>query len=460
MRARLTLSLLVATLGACSETLREAPPAPGDAGAVAAGSNAYASVGPTPTSAGGSGPIGGPAPVAGRTGGPGAGGAGGGIPHGASDAGAAGQGTSWVAEGPGRYLDLASPPVGLSEAGDRVVTGDGTLLIDQGPGSTLALATLPIATGLSADGRVVIGQSGPDVCSTPLRWDAAGIAVVGPMGRAVAVSGDGSIVGSTSAADPTCHSPPRRAFFWSAAGGIRSIAPLGDDTDTEMLAVSRSGTTLVGVSSAPAVRRGGSIVVQDVTTGAVSSGRGPPPTGPVGVLVSADGSVVAGTLVGDATLVPFVFSGGELQIMFPAVLPSQTFVADLSADGHTRLEMFTSAPQSLSSFSVEAGNPSLWRGSAPPEPLPGLLPVGSFERTLMTPDGSLIIGNPAPSTEGLVVEWGVQRQPRFLFADAPAFRARCGPFVTKVAVDGQTFAGTCNSTGRATGFVAHVPRGF
>jgi uncharacterized membrane protein len=115
------------------------------------------------------------------------------------------------------------------------------------------------ATGVSADGSVVVGhsQSGLTGAGVPrieaFRWTASdgmlGLGFPDPNRSysAVAVSADGSVVIGDSG-DPNV----REAFRWTAIGGISPLGFLDPSTPySEARALSADGSIIVGVSDTP-----------------------------------------------------------------------------------------------------------------------------------------------------------------------------------------------------------------
>ncbi|HYD84810.1 MAG TPA: hypothetical protein VEA63_12180, partial [Opitutus sp.] len=96
--------------------------------------------------------------------------------------------------------------------------------------------TNSIATGVSADGSVVVGREGGD--GRAFRWTAAtGTVLIGDANsEANAVSADGSVVVGTSESN---------AFRWTEAEGLETLA-IPDANSSEAYAISADRSTIVG----------------------------------------------------------------------------------------------------------------------------------------------------------------------------------------------------------------------
>ncbi|HEY1684527.1 MAG TPA: hypothetical protein VGG19_07180 [Tepidisphaeraceae bacterium] len=102
-----------------------------------------------------------------------------------------------------------------------------------------------MASGLSADGAVVIGTSN----DLPVRWTAAGVQNLGVLpssGTAVytaahGVSADGSVVVGTS-----LSSNQAQAFEWTATTGITALGGVAAGNDSQAYGVSADGTVIAG----------------------------------------------------------------------------------------------------------------------------------------------------------------------------------------------------------------------
>jgi len=129
-----------------------------------------------------------------------------------------------------------------------------------GPGDPFAEAT-----GVSADGSVVVGWGTGTMGMEAFVWDATGglrglggeLQIGGFMSAATGVSGDGSLVVGRSATNS--NATGTQAFIWDATNGMRPLADvlaaggvdLQDRDLIEANAISRDGTTIVGQARRP-----------------------------------------------------------------------------------------------------------------------------------------------------------------------------------------------------------------
>jgi hypothetical protein len=353
----------------------------------------------------------------------------------------------WIIEGAGRYMDLGSPPVGMSRVGDRVVERDGTLWIDGAPPSLVH--TIEVPMGISADGSSVFGQTQ----GAPLQavWTAKlGVQHYPQGGTLRASSADGKwYVGTRGTAVAVMRMPP----------GVSFSLRLDGDGVGEGLAVTPDGSKVIGISGArlfswmtpddksplPLARP---MALDDFQAGFWASG----------LFVSDDGSVVAGTVIAAGGSAAFVWTGTSgLKAIPRSSNRPESLAFALSADGSVVLGVDTNAPTNPSILVAQDGLPFTWSATRGSEALPVPAGVVGFETVSMTRDASLIFGNVTPNSGMPPVVWDDKRSPRPLFADAPLFLKRCHPVVTHVSADGKTFAGACGTSGRNTGFVARSP---
>ena len=155
------------------------------------------------------------------------------------------------------------------------------------------------ATGVSADGTIVVGYSSTagDIYDRAFRWTAeTGMVSLGVLSgshsRANAISADGLVIvgGSTSLA-----ALAQRAFRWTAGAGMEAIVAINGYTQSYATAVSSDGSTIVGVQNG--TEGGGDGFVWTVGTGAVSLGV---TTNAIVEGVSPDGSIVVGSTASGA----------------------------------------------------------------------------------------------------------------------------------------------------------------
>ncbi|WIY23646.1 hypothetical protein [Parasedimentitalea psychrophila] len=103
------------------------------------------------------------------------------------------------------------------------------------------------AHGVSADGAVVVGQSGSSVGTRAFRWDAAngmvdlGTSTGGSYSIAAGVSADGSVIVAQSHSGVGLN-----AFRWDAGSGMVSLGTLTGGTVSRAFGVSADGYVTVG----------------------------------------------------------------------------------------------------------------------------------------------------------------------------------------------------------------------
>ena len=106
------------------------------------------------------------------------------------------------------------------------------------------------ATGVSADGRVVVGASyDASSNSVPFRWTPEnGMQSIGTLGGSTAawgVSGDGTKITGNNGVD---------GFIWTQATGIQNISKPAGHNQTMPMAISLDGSTLVGYGNSDSFR--------------------------------------------------------------------------------------------------------------------------------------------------------------------------------------------------------------
>ena len=162
---------------------------------------------------------------------------------------------------------------------------------------------VPSARDLSADGSVAVGATRDGDSFVPMRWTASGGAVSlgtlqpGQSGTATGVSADGSVVVGWSGSKP---------FRWTASGGMQ---PLGNPSSGNAWGVSGDGTVVTGWASI-------NFQVQAYrwtqATGTVGLGTLPGSSGSAAYAISADGSTIVGTASGpDNTSQPIRWTQGD-----------------------------------------------------------------------------------------------------------------------------------------------------
>jgi len=262
-------------------------------------------------------------------------------------------------------------------------------------------ATESTATGVSADGAVVVGFSNSSVAAPEaFRWTVTGgLQGLGDLSgglarsQATGVSGDGGIVvgfSNSSVAAP-------EAFVWTAAGGLRGLGRLSGGVAplfSEALAISADGSTIVGRGTSTAGTAGRVAWFSDAPDGALAglgdlTGGGAPES--AATAVSADGSVAVGW--GNDTngqkAVRWSLPGGSAQLIGVGDLPGggAAFAAatGVSADGSVVVGFSNSTLGTPEAFVWDAAGGLRGLGF-----LPGGLPQS--QATGVSGDGTLVVG--------------------------------------------------------------------
>jgi uncharacterized membrane protein len=230
-----------------------------------------------------------------------------------------------------RWINGGSPQfLGVLPGGDSsVATGvsaDGSVIIGSGSssgdmssyrytvaGGMQSLSGEPpgfhyeYAKGVSGNGEVVVGYDNHNNDGGAFRWtEAGGREYIGtlpyggsPYSEALAISADGTvIVGQSSGV--VGPSSGRQAFRWTALSGITALNPLSGATNTVAEAASEDGLVIVGNSYVPGCVECGTLSRNNAvswTDQGPATLLGQVPGGDQGsnaLAVSGDGSVVAG----------------------------------------------------------------------------------------------------------------------------------------------------------------------
>jgi probable HAF family extracellular repeat protein len=245
---------------------------------------------------------------------------------------------------------------------------------------TLPGYTYSGATGVSADGSVLVGYCAKDSGSVPIRWTPQGDleslgSLGGQFGRAFSISADGStIVGWSQEVLP---SGPDKAFRWTATTGIQSLGTLGGSRSLAYC-VSADGSVIGGAAYSSETRTGafrwtaGAGMIDLGLSGNYSSAAG----------MSSDGSV----LVGGG---PFAYRWSAGSVEDLGLLNSQSASAvAVSADG--------SVITGINSVSTPQGHLDTqhvfrWTAATGMQDL-GAIGTTIATATAMSPDGSTIVG--------------------------------------------------------------------
>ena len=465
-RRQTILVAMASALGACTYDTRLAAPLD-DGGASRGEVASFTPYAPAGTGAGGGSSIGGASGSAML-----------------GQSGRAGSAASMTGTTEGGFVlyDLHFRPTAMSPDG-RVVAGNepGSTLADiwqaGTPATVLVIGDLEVA-GVGDQGSIVVGtQRGLPGCletngAAAARWS-GGFQDLGMLSGgdewsvATGVSADGKVVVGTSGAGTSCAHEAggpvvSEQGFWTLGQSVDAVGPVPGDSRSRALAVSTSGTTVLGLSLVDG-SGAGRLFVQSVIAGVLAVTPTRPPVllldepdqrqvdaGVIGAYVSADGSVVAGTLVDDAqSSTPLAWHAfrwtraGGLAMLAPTPDASNAAVVGLSADGATVIGYESSAIPDL--FSGRAVGV---RWTAAGVELVSKEPTSPY---IVNADATTIVGGNVTPTVWRGESAGLPGVP--LFADAPLFAARCAsPIVTAISDDGLTFAGSC-ATGPA-GFVA------
>ncbi len=255
------------------------------------------------------------------------------------------------------------------------------------------------ANGISADGRVVVGERDEQA----VFWNSASgsYVVIDPrpdwVGYAVATSANGSVVvGSTRQVLPVNPlSPNLTAFRWSEATGMIFLGPSGSVHSTAA-GVSSDGSVVVGSSS----DGGGDVAFRwtepggSVLLGALPGGVGNSNASGV----SGDGSIVVGSSTMDLQGNQHAFRWTEAIGMVDLGLPANAVSSaahGISADGSTIAGTVT----------VSARRAHSWTQSEGWVALDMLAGDSNSEAWAVSADGSVIVGRSYGATDSHAVRW-------------------------------------------------------
>jgi probable HAF family extracellular repeat protein len=234
------------------------------------------------------------------------------------------------------------------------------------------------ATGVSADGSVVVGWGNSSNGDRAFRWTAAGgmqdlgSLMLGTMSRAFGVSADGAVVVGESG---------NRAFRWTAAGGMQSLGTLPGAFDSTAAGTSVDGSVVVGwVSTGDGVRA----FRWTASGGMQSLGTLPGGERSYARAVSGDGSVVVGESdSSDGTRAFRWTAAGGMQSL--GTLPGglHSYAYGVSADGAVVVGR-GEASEGIPAFR--------WTAAGGMQSL-GTLQGGTFSQAQgVSADGSLVVG--------------------------------------------------------------------
>lgn len=180
--------------------------------------------------------------------------------------------------------------IGNDLRGFRWTAETGMIFLNASPSSAL------FALRVSGDGAVVAGQTGTSVGQHAFRWTATGGTVeLGTLGGNESLvrgmSRDGRVIVGTSGLRTDLTPSPRHAFRWTGATGMADLGTLGGQ-DSEATGTSDDGSVVVGSSN--------TVSTLDTHAFRWTAATGMVDLGTLGgdvsqaALVSRDGSVVAG----------------------------------------------------------------------------------------------------------------------------------------------------------------------
>jgi probable HAF family extracellular repeat protein len=328
-----------------------------------------------------------------------------------------------------------------------------------------------VAFGISADGRVVVGQravsisgSAPSGATAAFRWtQEGGMETLGTLSSSVisaasAANADGSvIVGTTNAF--TLDNSRRHAFRWTSAG-MQDLGTLNGGTFSVGRGVSADGSVVVGEAADGALNNAGRAFRWTQTGGMTSLGILPTGATSAATGVSADGSVVVGTSnVQRGGSVPFFASRafrwtaeGGMENLGSISFDGTSAAYGVSADGRVVVgegsDMAVNAQQRAFRWTREAGMVSL-----------GTLAGGHLSAALaVNADGSVVVGWSSVSDGGhRAFRWtdasGMQSVEDWLRAHGIPVAVDVTAEATGVSGDGSIVAGNLRN---GDGFIARL----
>ncbi len=333
---------------------------------------------------------------------------------------------------------FASALVVLSAA---VAKGQGLTVLGSLPGGFAASE----ASGVSADGSVVVGSSGAEPTMRAFRWtrvgglEGLGALTAGGASQAYAVSADGAVVVGRA-----MTSSGWVAFRWDRAGGMQGLGVLAGSNASVATAVSADGSAIVGVSSAVSrfyAFRWSSGRMIDLGT---LSGPNTWATG-----VSGDGQAVVG------------YSGG----IDGCECPNHAF-RWTPVHGMTDLGTLPGAYDSFAS--VMTGDGSIILGTSNPPtglatfrwtPVTGMVGLGGqwIEPTGVSSDGSVIVGGGAPGPALWTAETGTVSLTAYLPTVGIEVAGWNLVLAGGVSADGKTLVGYGTRDGPNEALVIELP---
>lgn len=324
-----------------------------------------------------------------------------------------------------------------------------------GPGTLGGGAPQSIASGVSADGSVVVGVTTSASGTQAFRWtEAGGMVGLGDLpggifySHSAGVSADGSVVVGMSSSVSGIQ-----AFRWTQAGGMAGLGDLpGGAFSSFATAVSSDGSVIIGSAVSANgdeafrwTQAGGMTGLGDLPGGIFSSSA---------TAVSSDGSVIVGGSVsasGDEAF-RWTQAGGMTGL---GDLPGGSFyslASGVSADGSVVVGRSFSA-QGLEAFRWTQAGGMVGLGD---------LPGGLFNSyaAAITPDGSVIVGGAASANGDEAFFWteadGMVSLNDWLEdsgVDMDGWRLRTA---NAVSADGRTIVGVGVGSGNEEAYIARL----
>lgn len=303
------------------------------------------------------------------------------------------------------------------------------------------------ATGVSADGSVVVGWSqGTSSAPEAFRWEAGAFTRLGTLpggiqSKAFAVSGDGRVVVGEADAPSGGSGTANVGFSWEG-GAMTNLGVLEFGTVSRALAVNEDGSVIVGSGDDDTAPAG--IIWED---GAIQKlGSDLEPETPAGI--SADGTVVAGQSAQSA----FFRVLGPVSVGFMQLLDGATScrARGLSADGSVAVGSCNGGGGDRAArWAVVADAPATDLGTLD----------GSGESRALASDesGARIVGE----SNGEAVVWLDDDSPESLAAVLTAAGADLAGFqlaaATGISADGRVIVGYGQRGVRIEAFIARLP---
>jgi probable HAF family extracellular repeat protein len=296
--------------------------------------------------------------------------------------------------------------------------------------SPLAGHASSFATGVSADGSVVVGTSGPVANERAFRWTrAGGTQDLGTLAghersRAAGVSGDGSVV--VGASSPYYRN--NRAFRWARAGGMQEIGAAYGESMAR--GISENGAVIIGSTMEGAPFRW-------TVAGGLQGLDSPAGGGGIG---SGEGSVAYSCSPGDGDCDPTGSGGGY-------------FPSGVSTDGSVIVGLMSRTGPSYETFR--------WTATE------GITLLGAFPETAgaiaVSGDGSTVVAMGFTQAGDTAMIWdrvhGMRGLADVLVNDyGVELNGWSLGYATAISADGSTIVGVgTNPAGETEGWVAVVP---